>query len=46
MGNAQAFGELRYLYVKIFILYAFQVDSFMVLAVVGLENSNSEPYVS
>ena len=46
MGNAQAFDELRHLHMKIFVLQALQVDSFVVLAVMGLESSNSKPYAS
>ena len=46
MGNAQAFGELHHFHMKIFVLHALQVDSFVVLAVVGFESSNSKPYAS
>ena len=46
VGNAQAFGELRHLHVKIFAPHALSVGSFVVLAVAGLESTNFEPYAS
>ena len=46
VGNTQASGELRHLYMKIFASHTLSVNFFVVRAIVGLESTNFEPYAS